>query len=267
MDNRPVGIFDSGLGGLTAVKALRKLLPGENIIYFADSARVPYGTKSLKELKVMTRQNLDFLASFDVKIILAACGTVSSNTADILESYPIKSIGVVKSAVKAMGNIPGSRPLGIIATPASIRGAAFERELRKLYPEREIICGPCPDFVTLIENGHSSTGDSLLNEAVRKYMKPFKDADAAAVLLGCTHFGIISEALRAYLGDSTELVSASVSAAERLADILREKDALGSGGELRCFTSGIPEEFSSLAADFLGEEPESFPRHVPPMEV
>lgn len=270
MDNRPVGIFDSGLGGLTAVKAFRELLPGEDIVYFADSARVPYGTRTPREIGIMARQNMDFLASYNVKAVLAACGTVSSNAAALLENYPLPAVGVIKAAVKAMAKVPGSAPFGVIATPASIKNGAYERELKALCPDREVISAPCPDFVTLIESGHIKSGDLLLSNAVERYMEPIKKAGAAAVLLGCTHFGIVSEALLKYLGEDTQLISASACAAEELKKQLAEnfsENEKKSGGLLRCYTSGSPDEFYALASQFLGREPDIFPEHVPIAEV
>ena len=144
MDNRAIGIFDSGLGGLTAAAALRELMPGENIIYFADSARVPYRAKSRDELLIIARQDLELLSSFSVKFIIAACGTVSSNASLVLESFSVPTIGVLKPGIRDMSLIPGDSPLGIIATQASIRAGAFRRELERLCPGREIIDLPCP---------------------------------------------------------------------------------------------------------------------------
>ena len=168
MDNRAIGIFDSGLGGLTAVEALRKLMPGENIVYFADSARVPYGAKSRDELLIMTRQDLQFMASFSAKLIIAACGTVSSNAAHILEGFSTPCIGVLKPGIRELSRIPGRAPLGIIATSASIRAGAFRRELESLCPDRDIVDLACPDFVPLIEGGHTDPGDGELREAVER---------------------------------------------------------------------------------------------------
>ena len=267
MDKRPVVIFDSGLGGLTAVKALHELLPEEDIIYFADSARVPYGCRTPDELRIMTGQNLDFLSSFGVKAVMAACGTVSSNTPEVLENYFIPAFGVIKASIKAMSAIPGSAPLGITATAASIKSGAVQRGIMKSCPGRKLVCAPCPDFVTLIESGHSAPDDRLLKEAVRKYLSPLKESGVAAVLLGCTHFGIISEAITDFMGRDVRLVSAAELAAEDFAGFLENNSLTGGSGSLRCYTSGSPEEFSALASTFLGRELEIPPEHVEAMEV
>ena len=251
MDNRAIGVFDSGYGGLTAVKALRELLPNENIIYFGDSARAPYGSRSAEELKLMAKQDLELLLSRDVKAILAACGTVSSNAADVLESCSVKVIGVLKAGVKAMSRVTASGALAVIATEASIKSGAFERELKALCPDREIIALACPDFVPLIESGHYEPEDELVKAAVEKDLLALKDKNCAALLLGCTHFGIIGEAIKNYLGQ-TELISASESAAEEMRQYIQENELLGEGSSLCCLSSGEAEDFRRNAALFLG---------------
>ena len=267
MDNRPIGIFDSGLGGLTAVQALRKLMPDENIIYFADSGRVPYGSKPVPQLRRMAVQDMDFVASHGAKAIIAACGTVSSNAADLLEAYHLPVFGVLKSSVEAMSRIPGDEPLGIIATAASIQSGSFQRALKELCPDREVIAAACPSFVTLIESGHSSRDDALVQAAIREYMQEMKDAGVKAVLLGCTHFGIIGDAIMDFMGQGTELVSASECAARRIRDYLVENDLCGGSAKERYFTSGPADEFTAAAATFLGRSIDSPAEHVPVMEV
>jgi glutamate racemase len=265
MDNRPIGIFDSGLGGLTAVSALRQLLPEENIVYFADSARVPYGEKSREQLLIMAQQDLDFVASHSAKAIIAACGTVSSNAAHILESYSVPTTDVLKPAIEVMSHIPGHGALGIIATEASIRAGAFRKALELKAPGREIIDLPCPEFVPLIESGHISPDDPLLQRAVESALAPAKALGISALLLGCTHYGIIQTALTAYLGDSVEIVSASACAAQLLCNRLRAEDKLGGSGQLTCYTSGSAEEFSRAASALLGCPIQA--RHVEPMII
>lgn len=265
MDNRAIGIFDSGLGGLTALSALRQLMPGENIIYFADSARVPYGAKSREELLIMARQDLELMSSLSVKLIIAACGTVSSNASRILESFPVPAIGVLKPGIRDMSRIPGDAPLGIIATEASIRTGAFRRELERLCPGREIIDLPCPRFVPLIESGHTGADDPELREAVEHSLAPAKEAGIAALLLGCTHYGIIAPAIEAFLGPEVELVSASESAARAACQWLEQRDLAGGSGETFYYTSGDAEEFSAAASRLLGLEVRA--EHLPPMEI
>ena len=267
MDNRPIGIFDSGLGGLTAVKALRKLLPGESIVFFGDTGRLPYGAKTLAELRRMAAQDLDCIARCGVKAILAACGTLSSNTPELLDAYPVPTFGVLRSSVKAMSRTEKSGPLAVIATAASIRSGAFARALQQRCPDRAILAVPCPDFVPLIESGHTDREDPLLRCAVARYLQPVRDAGAAALLLRCTHYGIIAGALRDYLGPETELVSASYCAARELADYLEEKDLCGSGGQERFLVSGSAAEFDRKAALLLGRPLAAGAEEIPVMEI
>lgn len=254
MDNRPIGIFDSGLGGLTALKAFRELMPGEDIIYFGDTGRVPYGSRPAEQLRVMARQDLDFLADKGVKAIIAACGTVSSIAPEMIANYKLPSVGVVQAGAEELSKHGGKGPLGVIATVASIGSGAYQRTLAALCPEREVVAIACPEFVPLIESGHSAPDDPLVRSAVERQLKPIKDGRATALLLGCTHFGIIGAAIADYLGADVELVSASVSAAQRLSGLLRGRDMTGGSGREIYYTSGSGAEFSRLAGALLGRE-------------
>ncbi len=264
MDNRPVGVFDSGLGGLTAMKALRELLPGENILYFGDTGRLPYGEKSRAQLERMAAQDLNLLASYGVKAILVACGTLSSNAAAILDAYPIPSFGVLKAGVDGMKKIPGTGALGVLATEASIRSGAFARALRQACPGREIRAVACPDFVPLIESGRGSD-DPLVREAVARYCESLQGADA--VLLGCTHYGIIADAIADFLGEGTALVSAATCGAAVAAQYLIVNGLTGEGGEERFLASGDPAAFSRAASTFLGRTAARAAEAVPVMEI
>lgn len=254
MDNRPIGIFDSGLGGLTGLKALRQFLPDENIVYFADSGRLPYGEKTREQLRGMAKQNLSFLSGFGVKAILIACGTLSSNAGDILASWPIPAVGVLTSSADWMSRLDGSGPVAVIATAASIRSGGYQRALEAACPGREVLGIACPDFVPLIESGHIDADDPLLQDAVCRYLQPVREAHADALLLGCTHYGIIEKAIREFLGPETVLVSAAESGAAWLCSMLLKQKQTGGQGDIRYFTSGDPAVFSRAAALFLGEE-------------
>ena len=252
MDNRPIGIFDSGLGGLTGLMALRELLPEENLIYFGDTGRLPYGGRPASQLRKMARQNLDFMASFGVKAVFVACGTFSSTAAEILAQNPIPTFGVLRAGVEGMARVPGDGPLAVIATQASIDSGAFARALAARCPGREILPVPCPAFVPLIEGGHTRPGDPDLEQALERYLRPVKEAGAQALLYGCTHYGIIDEAVRAYLGPAVRTVSASACAAREIADFLTREDRCGGSGEERYFTNGDPIAFAESAERLLG---------------
>lgn len=254
MDNRPIGIFDSGFGGLTAVRALRALCPEENIVFFADNGRAPYGGRPLRQLRHMAHQNLDMAASCGAKVIFAACGTLSSNAADILRAYRVPAFGVLDAAVAEVAREGKSGPVGVIATEATVRSGAFDRALRAACPGREVVSVPCPDFVPLIESGCVGRDDPALKAAVEEYLRPLKERGVSSLLLGCTHYGLISEALRDELGEEVRLVDASACAAAFIKNYLEENGLCGGEGTLRCLTSGEREHFERLSPLFLGQE-------------
>lgn len=268
MDNRPIGIFDSGLGGLTGLKALRRFLPEENIVYFADSGRVPYGEKTRVQLRGMARQNLSFLSGFGVKAILIACGTLSSNAGDILAEWPVPAVGVLSSSADWMSRLEGDSPVAVIATAASIASGAYQRALEAACPGRRVLGIPCPDFVPLIESGHTDASDPLVQDAVRRYLQPAREADAGVLLLGCTHYGIIEEAITDFLGSEVTLVSAAESGAAALCSLLLKRKMTGGSGNIRYYTSGDPAVFAEAASLFLGcREEEIHAEAVPPQPI
>lgn len=266
MDNRAIGFFDSGLGGLTAVRALQEMLPDENILYFGDTARMPYGPRPAEMLRRMARQDLDFVAARDVKCILAACGTVSSTAPDVLAAYPVKTFNVLESTVREAAKRPGE-PIGVIATAACIRSGAFQRALAASCPGTDVTAVACPDFVPLIESGHYDPGDGELRRAVAEYLAPIRGSGAGTLILGCTHYGLIGEAIRAYLGDGVRIVEAARCAARELADWLLANGLAGGTREESYLTSGSAEEFRALSTVFLGRTPRGEVRHVPEMEA
>lgn len=265
MDDRPIGIFDSGFGGLTAVRALRALCPEENIVFFADNGRAPYGGRPVAQLRRMAVQNLSVAASCGAKLIFAACGTLSSNAADLLRQSAVPAFGVLDAAVAAVAEQKDAAPVGVIATEATVRSGAFDRALRAACPGREIVSVACPDFVPLIEAGRCSPEDSALRRAVEEYLRPVKERGASTLLLGCTHYGLIAEALTEYLGAGVALVDASECAAGFIRKYLEEHGLRGGQGRLRCLTSGTRGHFERLAPLFLGQERPPLTEEVPVM--
>lgn len=267
MDNRPIGIFDSGVGGLTGLRALRQLLPGEDYVFFGDSGRMPYGPRPIEELRRIAKQDMDFLASFNVKAILAACGTISSAARPVLAEYPIPAFGVLDPALDAMAAVPGDKPLGVIATAASIHSGEFTEALAKRCRySREIIGVPCPEFAPLIEQGHIRRDDPVVTGAVQRALEPIKGTDFGALLLGCTHYDIIEAAIRDFLGD-VPLLSASGCAAKALRDYLvRNELTSAEGGTVRLFDSSDLEQFARFAIPYLQMGPVSV-EQAPLMEI
>ena len=174
MNSHAIGIFDSGLGGLTAVRELKKLLPHEHIIYFGDNARVPYGGRSRQTIRRYAEQDIRFLLSHEVKMLVAACGTVSSNPPpkEFLESLPVAYTNVLMPAVQAACRQTKNGRIGVIATAASIHSGAYERQIHRLHPEMTVIQKACPLFVPLIENGYIQRDNAVTIQVARDYLEP-----------------------------------------------------------------------------------------------
>ena len=258
MDTRPIGVYDSGIGGLTGLKALRALLPGEDFVFFGDSGRMPYGPRPKEELCRIAAQDMDFLSRYGVKAILAACGTISSAAKRVLESYPIPAFGVLEPALDAMAAVKGDGPLAVIATAASIKSGEFTDALRRRCPGREIVGVPCPEFAPMIEAGHIRRDDPMVVDAVRRALAPIRGTAFDALLLCCTHYGIIADAIRDYLGRDVKLLSASECGARALRDHLAGAGLTNgreSGGTARYFESGDLRHFEDFAGPYLEHGP------------
>lgn len=256
MDDRPIGVFDSGLGGLTAVRALRRLLPGEDLVYFGDTARVPYGGRSRETILKYARQDVAFLRSFDLKAILIACGTVTTTSLDILQAEnDLPILGVVEPSCQEALNATRNRRIGMAATLASVRSGAYERTLKALCPEVSVVCQPCPLFVPLVENGRFRTGDVVIETIAREYMVPLQEARVDTLILGCTHYPLLRDVIGSILGADVTLVDSGEASAKALRQMLAEQELLSNRqqGETRFYVSDRPEDFERIASVFLGE--------------
>ena len=227
MDNRPIGVFDSGLGGLTGVKELRKRLPHENIVYFGDTGRVPYGSRSPETILQYARQDIAFLLSQNVKCIMAACGTVSS-------TYPA-------------------------AEAALLPSRSYETLLRKLVPGVEITARPCPLFVPLVEAGYVDHSAEDKQEVTRlviaQYLTEVRDAGVDTLILGCTHYPLIKTMIGEFMGRDVVLVDPAKTAAHHLERTLSEHGLRANhpAGQAHFYVSDTPDSFSQTADLFLGE--------------
>lgn len=266
MDNRPIGIFDSGLGGLTAVRVLRRLMPDENIIYFADTGRMPYGGRSRAQIRQIAVQNIAFAEKHGVKAILAACGTISSNAPDILSANRIKTVGVLAPGAKELAET-GHKRLGVIATKCSVESGAFQRELLRLRPDAEVTALACPEFVPMIERGHYTANDAEVRKTVAETLRPLKEAGVEALLLGCTHYGLIAEAISDYLGKDVALIGAADASARVLKAYIEAEGMQADGGDEQYYTSGSVEDFTALAPIMLGYGLKTGVRYVEPFPL
>ncbi len=258
MDTRPIGVFDSGLGGLTALRELARLMPDEDLVYFGDTGRVPYGGRSRDTLVKYARQDAAFLRSFNPKAIVIACGTVSTTALDVLRAEnDIPVFGVVEPAAQAAAHVTRNGRVGLIGTRASIRSGAYERTLDALRPGVEVTARACPLLVPLVENGRFRPGDPVVETVVGEYLAPIQAAGVDALILGCTHYPLVKEIIGARMGPEVTLVDVGEQCARWVKKQL-ELDGLRNGrpgaGRQRYYVSDSTEDFSDLASIFLGED-------------
>ena len=260
MDNRPIGVFDSGLGGLTGVRELRRRLSHENIVYFGDTGRVPYGSRSPETILQYARQDIAFLLSKDVKCIMAACGTVSS-------TYPAAEAEKPPGALSGPwwmpppGRLPFPPGTGdrVIGTAATIRSRSYEALLRRLVPGVEITARPCPLFVPLVEAGyvdHSAPDKQEITKLViAQYLTEIRDAGVDTLILGCTHYPLIKSMIGEFMGRNVVLVDPAKTAAHHLERILSERGLKADhpAGQAHFYVSDAPDGFVQTADLFLGE--------------
>lgn len=254
MDQRPIGIFDSGLGGLTAVRRLRQILPGEDLVFLGDTGRVPYGGRDRETLLRFAREDLDFLLARQVKAVVVACGTVSSVALDTLQDAGIPVRGVVEPAVRAAAEATKNGRIGITGTAAAIHAGAYEAALRRRRPDCLTASSACPRFVPLIEGGAAEDDPELL-AAAEEYLRPIRALGADTLILGCTHYPLITPAIRRIVGGEMRLIDAAAEAADEMKTILTASGSLREGGpgRLRCYVTGSVGRFAALAGRFLAE--------------
>lgn len=265
MDNRPIGVFDSGLGGLTAVKELEKLLPRESIVYFGDTGRVPYGTRSRDTIRSYTRQDMAFLISRGVKAVLAACGTVSSTAGDIGRALPVPYFDVVEPTAKAAAAATKTGKIGVIGTNATIHSDSYRKALLRENYSLEVYPQACSLFVPLVENGFVSPQDEVTRLVAQRYLGPVREAGVDVLILGCTHYPIISPTIASVMGTGVTLIDSGREAALALARALEEQGLLCDGTEPRqadYFVTDATENFSGVAELFLGHSVEGATRQI-----
>ena len=254
MNNKPIGVFDSGLGGLTAVKELLKVLPYENIIYFGDTGRVPYGDKSRKTILKYALQDIEFLKSLDVKMILAACGTVSSILEESNVNIEIPFTGVITPTATAAASATRNNKIGIIGTTATIKSGSYKRELLKINPSLQIFEQDCPLFVPLVENGFIEKDNNATLIIAEKYLAGLRNKKIDTLILGCTHYPIISEIISKVIGPEVKLIDSGREAAIFAANALSFSENLTerkNSGSCVFFVSDTVNSFSKNAGLFL----------------
>lgn len=243
-----IGIFDSGLGGLTGLCELRRRLPLCDIVYFGDTGRIPYGTKSASTIIRYSMQDMAFLSTFGIDAALVACGTASSTALDDLrQRYSIPIFGVIDPAAKDAVAVTRTGRIGVIGTPTTIKSGSFERAIKRVDKSVEVTAVACPLFVHLVEDGFTSPGDEVTRAAARRYLAPLA-GKVDVLILGCTHYPIISWAIEEAL-PRVRLISSGRSAADALADAVGKTQS--GSGSVRCYVSDSPEGFEAAAGVFL----------------
>ncbi|MDD6309275.1 MAG: glutamate racemase [Clostridia bacterium] len=253
MDNRYIGVFDSGLGGLTAVREIIRTLPNENIVYFGDTGRVPYGSRGKDTIIKYAKQDVRFLESYDVKMIVIACGTVSTVALPFLEeSTALPLIGVVDATAKAAIQATKTGKIGVIGTAGTINSGAYEKALRVLDSSVTAVSKACPLFVPLVENGHTESEVSKL--VAEEYLAEIREACVDTLILGCTHYPHLKGIISKVMGSQVQLIDPGVEIAHNLQAVLQEKDMLAdytAKEQYRFFVSDAADGFESLGSQFL----------------
>jgi len=254
---RPIGVFDSGMGGLTVLRSLHERLPSEDIIYFGDTARVPYGTKGEKTVRAFASQDAGLLVSLGVKMVVVACNTASAFALDHLRAtMPVPVLGVISPGVRtALARTRGG-VVGVIGTSGTIRSGRYQEGLAAagLGPDR-ILVQECPLFVPLVEEG--LMGHTMTEMAIAEYLGDMKDAGVDTLILGCTHYPALKEDIGRFMGPGVSLVDSADALAEAAQDRLAELELLRGGdgreGKLKFYLSDIPWKFQEIGARFLGK--------------
>lgn len=254
----PIGVFDSGLGGLTVAASIRKVLPAERIVYLGDTARVPYGPRSADTVRSFALQNAAFLQKFNIKLLVVACNTVSAVALDQLRAAmpDIPVIGVILPGVQAAAKTEAKKAV-IIGTKGTIRSGAYTTELNKIKPEMKVRAIPCPLFVPLVEEG--VLDGPAVREIIHLYLSELHKDPPDILIPGCTHYPLLKKALREYLPSQTEIIDSAAASAEHVAVTLSEQNLcapIDGKGSLECYVTDSPPGFEYQAERFLGYPPD-----------
>ncbi|MDD2373708.1 MAG: glutamate racemase [Syntrophomonadaceae bacterium] len=254
-DNRPIGIFDSGVGGLTVVKSLLEKLPQESFIYFGDTAHVPYGSKSEQELMRYAREIIAFLLDQDVKAIIVACGTHSSITLPrISEQYDIPLLGVVKAAASCAVKTTHNGKIGVVATRATVNSRAYTGEIQRLDSSLKVYETACPQFVPLVEAGKLEEEET--REAVSEYLQPLLDLGIDSLVLGCTHYPFLTKVISDFTGEGIEVIDPSCKTVDQAIDIFSRQDLFNQQDQAcfrKFYVSGNDESFYNVGRLLIGD--------------
>ncbi|MHC4295039.1 MAG: glutamate racemase [Planctomycetota bacterium] len=255
-NDRPIGVFDSGLGGLTVVREIAAAMGGEDIVYLGDSARVPYGIKSLDTVRRFALEDATFLLRFDPKLIVVACNTASAAAINAIEEFsPVPVVDVVRPGAAAALNAGDDvSPIGVIATEATIASGAYQRAIAAIAPEREVIASPCPLLVPIVEEGRDPN-DPIVLHVLAEYLHELQRRRVGVLILGCTHYPLLTRAIAKLMGPEVRIINSGRAAAGQVQRRLAESNlgtARSEGGVLRCYTTDNAQRFAQLGERFGG---------------
>ena len=256
MNNKSsIGVFDSGIGGLTVLREITRLLPGENTIYLGDTARVPYGSKSKETIERYSFEIAAFLLKHDIKMLVAACNTASAYAVPKLaKELDIPVLGVIEPGARAAVAATKANRIGVIGTEGTIKSSAYTSAIKAIRPEAETFVKACPLFVPLVEEGWAE--DEVTALVASRYLAGLKDAGIDTLVLGCTHYPLLKETIASVMGYSVALIDSAASTAMEVKKILEEKGLLNDSGKdasHRFFVTDSPERFMAVGRRFFGE--------------
>lgn len=254
-NNRPIGIFDSGFGGLTVMSAISKLMPKENIIYFGDTAHVPYGSKSKKIVTEFATKISKFLVKNNVKMIVIACNTASAFSLDYLKkNIKVPVIGVIKAGSVMAAQNTKNKKIGVIGTEGTIKSSAYEKEIKKYDNKINCFSQACPLFVPLVEEGWNN--GKITKDIIKVYLKNLVDKKIDTIILGCTHYPLLKNTIKKVIGKKINIVDSANAVALVVKKLLTEKDLLKVDGKsaYKFYVSDGPDKFKNIGSKFLGKK-------------
>ncbi|UCG51914.1 MAG: glutamate racemase [Candidatus Latescibacterota bacterium] len=254
-ENGAIGVFDSGIGGLTVLRELLTRLPGESFIYFGDTARVPYGTKSAETVLKFSRENVTFLLDQDVKFIVVACNTASAEAVPRLQrEFRIPIVGVIEPGVRAAVRMSKTSKIGVIGTAGTIRSEAYQRGIKEISPQAEVTARACPLFVPLVEEGWVDTPTTEM--VAESYLGEYRKREIDVLVLGCTHYPLLRDVIGRVVGERVALVDSAVETASEVQRVLEGEHLRNHGGEVdfTIYLSDIAPDFKQVGERILGRE-------------
>lgn len=261
MSQKPIGVFDSGIGGMTVLKELIEHLPHESFVYFGDTARVPYGTKSADTVRRFSEENVRLLLDRDVKMVVVACNTATADALPHLQkTFELPIVGVIEPGVRAAVAATRTGRIGVIGTAGTIRSGAYQNGIKARRSDANVVALACPLFVPLVEEGWIDTPVTRL--VVERYLGPYLGSTIDTLVLGCTHYPLLKPVIASVLGDGVTLVDSAIETAREVKDVLAARGLAGAHdpGTFHIILSDTSPTFADVAARFMG-------RRVPDIEL